>query len=1097
MTMRLLLSTLLGALLALPAAHAAKKTDDEAKWDVNAPRGKTVRARFTVEEGTWMNLDVSPDGQTIVFDLLGDLYTLPIEGGQARRIASGKALQIQPQFSPDGRRIAYTSDAGGGDNIWLMNADGSQAKALTAESFRLLNNPNWSPDGQYVVARKHFTELRSLGAGEMWLYHTGASDSSGREGLQLTKRKNEQQDAGEPVFSPDGRYVYFSEDVSRGPTFQYNKNPHEGIYAIRRLDRDNGELIDLIRLPGGAVRPQPSPDGRSLAFVRRVGDKSVLSLFDLKTGDYRPLWDGLSHDQQEAWAIFGVYPNYDFTPDGQSIVIWAQGKLWRVDVASGQASQIPFSADVDQTLDEPVRASRRIDDAPFQARMIRDVARSPDGSELLFHAAGSLYRMALPNGAPERLTDDSGFEYSPDYAPDGSAIVYVRFDDRSLSQVVRLDRASGARLELTLEPGFYFNPRFSPDGSRVVYSKQTGGNLVDFRFGLETGVYWVNSAGGTPTRVARDGYDPRFSADGKRVQFLTGGGLEKLYKSVDLAGAEPREHFKLKYADQLVPSPDGKWIAWTELFNAYVAPFPDTGAAVSLGRDSKALPVRKLSGEAGQYLHWSGNNQSLHWLVGPAYYSRDLKDSFAFVQGAPEKLPEAGDLKPMTITLSLPTAKPQGQLALVGARLLTQHDGAVIDDGTIIVDGNRISAIGPSSEVSVPAGARRIDVQGKTIMPGIIDVHAHANHFFNGPSAQQNWSYYANLAYGVTTTHDPSANTQEVFTQAEMVRSGVITGPRVYSTGTILYGADGDFRAMVDSLDDARHHLKRLKAQGAWSVKSYNQPRRDQRQQINQAARELGMIVVMEGGSTFFHNLSMIIDGSTGVEHNLPVAPLYADMIGLWSRTQVGNTPTLVVAYGGLSGEYWWYEHSDVWQKQRLLNFFPSEALDGRSIRRQKAPESEYFHITVSESVNALRQAGVPIMVGGHGQMQGLGTLWEMWLIGQGGMPNAQVLEAGTIAGARYLGLDADLGSLEVGKLADLLVLPGNPLEDLMVLEQVEQTMVNGQLFDSQTMAQIAPVAKPAPEFYWQRHGVGRAQAAGFGRMGPTAVCHCPKGAHP
>ena len=301
--------------------------------------------------------------------------------------------------------------------------------------------------------------------------------------------------------------------------------------------------------------------------------------------------------------------------------------------------------------------------------------------------------------------------------------------------------------------------------------------------------------------------------------------------------------------------------------------------------------------------------------------------------------------------------------------------------------------------------------------------------------------------------------------------------PRVYSTGTILYGADGDFRAMVDSLDDARHHLKRLKAQGAWSVKSYNQPRRDQRQQINQAARELGMIVVMEGGSTFFHNLSMIIDGSTGVEHNLPVAPLYADMIGLWSRTQVGNTPTLVVAYGGLSGEYWWYEHSDVWQKQRLLNFFPSEALDGRSIRRQKAPDSEYFHITVSESVNALRQAGVPIMVGGHGQMQGLGTLWEMWLIGQGGMPNAQVLEAGTIAGARYLGLDADLGSLEVGKLADLLVLPGNPLEDLMVLEQVEQTMVNGQLFDSQTMAQIAPVAKPAPEFYWQRHGVGRAQA--------------------
>lgn len=1071
------------------AANNDKEADKKDKWDVNAPRGKAVRARFDVSEGTWMNLDVSPDGQQIVFDLLGDLYTLPIAGGDAKRIASGKALQIQPRWSPDGSQIAYTSDGDGADNLWLMNADGSKARALTSETFRLLNNPNWSPDGQYLVGRKHFTELRSLGAGEMWLYHVG-----GGEGLQLTEKKNEQQDAGEPVFSADGRYVYFSEDVSPGPTFQYNKDANGSIYAIRRLDRESGELTNLVQLAGGAVRPQPSPDGRQLAFVRRIRDKSVLSLFDLKSGETRTLWDGLSHDQQEAWAIFGAYPNFDWTPDSATIVIWAQGKLWNVDAKTGAQTEVPFTASVDQILDQPVRGTRRINAEQFESKMIRDVARSPDGSELIFHSAGHLYRKALPNGTPTRLSDDDAFEYSPDYAPDGSALVYIRFTDTDLSRVVRLDLETGSLLELNLEPGFYFNPRFSPDSSKVVWGKQAGGGLVDNRYGLERGIYWVPGEGGTPTRVSRAGYDARFGAEGERVLFLTGSGLEKHYKSVDLAGAKPRDHFKLKYAKQMIPSPDGKWIAWTELFNAYIAPFPQTGKEFDLGRESKALPITKLSGAAGEYLHWSADSQSVHWLVGPTYYTRGLSDSFKFLPGAPDDLPEAKQLVTLDIGLQLTTDRPSGTIAFVGARLITQDGDQVIEDGTIVVDGERIVAVGPRADVSVPTGARIYDVSGKTIMPGIIDVHAHANHFFNGPSPQANWSYYANLAYGVTTMHDPSANTQEVFTQAEMVRSGVTAGPRVYSTGTILYGADGDFKAKVDSLDDARDHLRRLKAQGAWSVKSYNQPRRDQRQQINQAARELGMLVVMEGGSTFFHNLTMIIDGSTGIEHNIPVAPLYADMIGLWSRTNVPNTPTLVVSYGGISGENWFYQHSEVWKKERLLRFFPRELIDARSIRRPMAPEDQYYHKTVAASLKDLRDAGISIQVGGHGQLQGLGTLWEMWLIAQGGMSNAHVLEAGTIAGARYLGLDEDIGSLETGKLADLIVIDGNPLADLKDLEQVEMTMVNGRLYDSETMAQLAPEAKPAPEFYWQRHGHGKATAAGFGRMGPTGNCHCPKG---
>ena len=194
-----------------------------------------------------------------------------------------------------------------------------------------------------------------------------------------------------------------------------------------------------------------------------------------------------------------------------------------------------------------------------------------------------------------------------------------------------------------------------------------------------------------------------------------------------------------------------------------------------------------------------------------------------------------------------------------------------------------------------------------------------------------------------------------------MQKAGKLVGPRVFSTGTILYGADGDFKAVVNSLDDARAHLRRMKANGAFSVKSYNQPRREQHQQINQAARELGMLVVEEGGSTLNHNLPMILDGATSIEHNLPVAPLYQDVIKLWSQTDVRNTPTLVVSYGGLSGEYWWYARDNVWEDKKLNRFFPKETLAARAVRRETAPDWDYHHITVAKSSKALRDAGVPI----------------------------------------------------------------------------------------------------------------------------------------
>lgn len=1079
--------------LATTAGWAADKKKDEApKWDVSAAHGKSKQVAFRTEEGTWMDVDVSPDGKTIAFDLLGDLYLLPIEGGEAKRLTSGPAFDVQPRFSPDGKELAFTSDRGGGNNLWRIGIDGKNAAQVSKENFRLMNNPIWTPDGQYLIGRKHFTGERSLGAGELWMFHR-----SGGAGLQLTKQKNDQQDQGEPSISPDGRYVYFSEDVSAGPYFQYNKNPHDTIYAIRRLDRDTGEVINLVNTAGGAVRPEASPDGKRLAFVKRLREKSVLHTLDLASGEVKPLWDGLSHDMQEAWAIFGPYANYDWLPDSSALVVWAKGKLWKVDAQSGATSNIPFSAQVEQTVAEPLRFERKLDAGRFTPKMIRDVATSPDGKRVVFHALGHLWTKALPNGEPQRLTTNTGvYEYQPAFNAGGDKLLYTVWSDADLVTLRERDLASGSERNVTSKKGFYYGARYSPDGSKIVYSRTGGGGLTGSLWSGEPGIYVMPAAGGEARRIAKSGEAPQFSADGRRVYYFTGGGLSKKLMSVGLNGEESREVFNLKYPDLVSISPDGKWVAFTELFNAYVAPLPHTGGAIDLSKDTTAIPVTRVTRDSGSYLHWAADSRSLHWMVGDAYYSRDLTDLFAFVPGAAKELPKPESARGVTLGLAAAVDAPSDTVAFSGARIVTMRDSQntqeVIEDGVIVVEGDTIRAVGKRGEVAIPAGARQIDASGKTIVPGYVDAHAHVANFGGGVIPQANWAYYANLAFGVTTAHDPSATTELVYSQAELVKSGQMVGPRMFSTGTILYGADGDFKAVVDSLDDARSHLRRMKANGAFSVKSYNQPRREQHQQINQAARELGMNVVEEGGSTFFLNLPMILDGVSTIEHNIPVAPLYRDVIELWKQTDVRNTPTLVVSYGGLSGEYWWYARDAVWEDKKLNRFFPRETLDARSIRRETAPDWDYWHIEVAKAAKSLRDAGVRIQTGGHGQLQGLSPNWETWMLTQGGFSNWEALRAATFDGADSIGFGSQLGSLEVGKKADLVVLNSNPLENIRSTIDTRYVMVNGRLFDVDAdMAEIGNRAVPAPTFYWQRHG-GAGVSFGL-EYGPTATCHCPK----
>ncbi|TKB47839.1 amidohydrolase family protein [Thalassotalea mangrovi] len=1051
---------------AFTTEKAASESTEKAttEWSVNEPMGEFKSVAIDVTEGTWMNVDISPDGKTLVFDLLGDIYTMPVSGGEAKALMTDIAWQMQPRFSPDGKYIAFTSDQGGGDNLWVMEADGSNPVAVTKETFRLVNSPAWSPDGNYLVGRKHFTGSRSLGAGEVWMYH-----KTGGSGMMLTERPNQQKDLGEPAFSPDGRYVYFSQDATPGKTFHYSKDSEKGIYTIKRLDRETGEIEVILSGRGGAIRPTPSPDGKKLAYISRVDFQSTLFIYDLETGEKTAVYDKLDRDMQETWAIHGVYPTMAWTPDNDEIIFWAGGKINKLDLASKKTSVIDFHVKTEKQMQETVRFEQDIDVENIDVKMLRDVEISPDGSKVVFEALGHVYVRSLPDGKPKRLTKQtSHFELNPSFSRDGKQIVFATWNDQKQGNIRVVSARSGRGKDLLDEPGKYIEPVFSPDGKTVVYRKAKGGYITPPAHSLEPGVYRVSTKGGEPKMVTDNGIQPQFADRNDRIYLQRHGEMPELAR-IDLDGNNEKTLYAGKYATEFRVSPDGQYLAFAERFKVFVTPLVERGDVINIGPSATNIPVHKLSARAGENISFNSDSNEIYWSLGPNLYQASLAGMFDIkAEGADKE--DSVEARITAIGFEKKADAPEGMIAFVGGTVVTMEGDEVISNGVVLVEGNHIKAVGSKEQVSIPESAEVIDTTGKTVMPGLIDAHAHGPQGSNEIIPQQNWKNYATLALGVTTIHDPSNDTTEIFAASELQKTGQIVAPRIFSTGSILYGASAPgYTSHVDSLDDARFQVERLKSVGAFSVKSYNQPRRNQRQQIIQAGRELGVMVVPEGGSLLQHNLTMVADGHTSLEHSISTAKIYDDIRQFWKASDTAYVPTLVVAYGGISGEHYWYDKTEVWKHPLLSKYVPMDVLAPRSMRRTTAPEHHYNHISVAQVAKEMQDMGVLVGIGAHGQREGLGAHWEMWMMAQGGMSPLQAIRTATIDPAKHLGLDKQLGSLTAGKLADIIVVDGDVSKDIRQSDKVEQVMINGRLYDANSMNEIGNHKNERQPFFFEQ----------------------------
>ena len=1056
-----------------PAPTTATAAAKPAPWNVNAPPGATIRqVPIRVREGSWMDVDVSPDGHTIAFTLLGDIYTMPIGGGTPTRIADGLAWEVHPRFSPDGNRIAFTSDRGGGDNIWVMKPDGSDKRQVTKESFRLLNQPSWSRDGRFLVAKKHFTTGRSLGTGEVWMYH-----ASGGDGVLLVKRLDEthQKELGEPIFAADGRSVFYTRNVTPGPIFEYAQDSNTGLFDIERYDLDTTEVTTVVSGAGGSVRPTPSPDGKKIAFVRREATRSKLYVKDLASGEERKIYDALDQDVQETWAVTGVYPNMAWLPDSGSLVFWAGGKIRRIDADGGNAREIPFAIDDTRGVIDAPHPQVAVAPDRFATAMPRFASVSPDGRQVVFESLGKLWVKPVAGGSPQRLTrGGDGFELFPSWSRDGRRIVFVDWTDDRLGRIRTVAAGGGAARDVTAQPGHYACPRFSPDGRTIVFERTGDGGLTSPNWTQDAGVYRIAATGGDAVRVARGMASPQFGRSGDRIFMLADerkdGASQRQLVSTDLSGQDKRVHATGELATDYVVSPAGDFVAFRQNYAAHVVPLMPGNQSVALSPDAKSLPITKVSAGGADYIGWSNDGGRLHWSLGPTLYTVETSRLFADrprEENAPAFVPPASGV---SLAMDVAAAKPTGTVALTGARVVTMaaQDGGVIDDGVVVIRGDRIVAVGPRASTAIPAGATIVDAAGKTIIPGLIDAHAHGPAGADELVPQRNWSMLQNLALGTTTLHDPSNRSSEIFAAAEMQRAGLILAPRIFSTGEIVYGAKAaDVYAQIDSLDDALAHVRRLKAQGARSVKNYNQPRREQRQQVVEAARRENMQVVAEGGSLFGMDMNLVADGNSTLEHNVPLDVFYEDVLQFFPATRTNYTPTLVVSYGGLAGDPYWRQATDVFAHPLLRAHTPPAKLLADNTRRIKAPESNFVDDDNAREAARLAKRGVLVSIGAHGQQAGIGAHWEMWSFVRGGMTPIEALRAGTIVPAQSLGMARDIGSLEPGKLADLVVLDADPTADIRNSDKVRQVMLGGRLYDAATLNEVATGTSRRGRLWW------------------------------
>ncbi|MCF1715336.1 amidohydrolase family protein [Flavihumibacter sp. RY-1] len=1075
----------------------------------NLPLKTARNIPVSTSEGTWISVDMSPDGKTIVFDLLGDLYTIPSTGGKATQLTRGMAFDTHPRYSPDGKRILFTSDRSGAENLWYIDLEKKDTVQLTKD--RNMNFPSaaWTPDGEYIVFSKGRINV------QLYMIH-----KNGGGGVQLIDAPATLKTI-DPAVSADGNTIYFS---TRNGGWSYNAPLPQ--YQIGVYDRQKARHHTITDRYGSAFSPVLSKDGNWMVYGTRYEENTGLILKNLKTGKESWLLYPFQRDEQESIATMGVLPGMCFTPDSKALIASTGGKIKRIPLDGSKPTDIPFQVETILELGPQLDFQFPITDTSHAlVTQIRQAVPSPDGKKLAFTALNRLYVMDYPNGQPKRITSNDFTEAMPAWSPDGNSLVFSTWTPAGGHIFKATIVGKPAVQQLTREPGLYQFLEVSPKGDRIIfqrastetYKKSAGPGYNN----AEEELAWIPATGGEITVIDKvmGRYQPHFTTMDNRIYLNNNGQLvsiqwdgsdEKIHAKITgittygmshfqngnpgvdaciltSANAEAMEMQLPSNASRIKIAPDGK-SALAQINNEiYWLTLPQTGKTVTINladAENANFPAKKLTTIGGEFPAWGKNGKLIHWSLGNAHFVYDLEearrieDSIAAAKKLAATKPASDSTRkdsslvakkdstkkesgyqPIETAIKIYYQRdlPQGAIVFRNARIITMKGDEIYEKGDLLVVNNRIKAVGPAGSLVIPKGTKEMDASGKTIVPGFIDTHAHMWPNWT-MHKNQIWIYAANLAYGVTTTMDPQTGTTDVLTYSDLVESGQMVGPRVYSTGPGVgfwsYNVKDSAQAESILQQYSRYYHTNY-------IKMYLTGNRQQRQWILNAARNQGLHPTTEGGLNFKLNMTNLIDGYPGHEHSLPIYPLYKDVTSTIAKAQMAVTPTLLVAYGGPWAENYYFQTENPYHNKKMQHFMPYEELASKTRRVQGwfLPEEHVFK-KHAESMKAMVEQGALAGIGSHGEFQGLGYHWELWSMQSGGMSNHNALKTATILGAKTLGLDANLGSIEPGKIADLVILDANPLENIRHSDSVRWVMKNGRLYEGDTANEIHPRAK-------------------------------------
>ncbi len=1028
-----------------------------AKDDLPMKERRTLS--YAVSSGTFMSLAVSPDGRTILFDMLGELYAMPASGGRATPIAQGIAFEVQPTFSPDGQWIAYVSDRSGGDNVWIARIDGSGARRITDEDEGAVRtSPEWSADGKSIYVSRN--RIR-LGHYELWRHPV---DGGPGELVAPIKTPRGEQSTLGVAPSRDGKYLYFARTTA---DLSFDQPV---AWTIVRRDIATGEEMPVITNSGAReaaketfFRPAISPDGRLLAYATRRMAETRLRVRDLTTGLDRDLGPA-PLDLMNGAAWMDLIPRYTFTPDGKAILIAVDGRIERRPVDGSAATRIAFTAKLDLEVGMPTRIAVREPTGPVRAKLPMGTSPSPDGKRVAFAALGSIYVQPVAGGPSLRLPVSGDPAAQPGWSPDGTRIAYVSWSERDGGAVwiVAADGKS-APVKLSALSAFYTWPVFTPDGRSVVTvrsaaaARQLSGYIVS---PIRTGeLVAIPASGGAARVVTRGnlGQRPHFTRTTPGVvHLMSDDGLI----AIDLATGAQRPVARLltqnyyfteapAKLDDIRISPDGKWLAAQAREQLYLLPVPaDPAKTIDLAAADS--PARQVSDIGANYYDWRGDG-ALVWSVGN--FLQTLPDTAAPVPTSHVEL-----------IAELPRARPLGSILLRGARALTMTDGdKVIENADILITGDRIAAIGTRGSIAVPAGTPERELGGKTVAPGLIDDHDHIGSIRRYAVAYEDTSMRARLAFGVTTSFDPSTLSIDQIAYQDLIDAGLMIAPRLRSTGPGIFA-----RERFTSQEQVRAVLRRYsEAWGLTNIKQYRGESRTVRQWIAMEARAQGLIPTTEGSHNPKLILTQLLDGYAGSEHALPVAPLQEDVIKLFALTRTSYVATLLVNTSGPAARHHFVAKYDPALDPKVRRFWPPATIASKLAQRDWSSLAASRAPALARDTTRLAEAGALVGMGAHGDDPGIGYHYEMEAHVLGGMKPMAVLHAATAGAAEVIGRLGDMGTLEVGKYADLVVFDRDPLTDIRNTLSVSLVMRGGQLFDAETLDELWPQRRklPAPWF--------------------------------